>query len=449
MIAATSQLARFVVGSDLSKIPHEVVHEAERAFVNWMGCVLGGCSDPSVDILLSALEGSFGKPVATVIGRKRRADVPNAALLNCLSSSVHGFDDTHPATVIHPTGPVASALLAVAENHATSGSDFLHSLILGIEVECRLGNALIPAPAQSALGFLPTGLTGAIGAAVAVAKLRGLPEHQMIWSIGIAAGSAGGLRAAIGSMAAPYFLASTARNGVVATLLAEEGFTAPNASLEGTKGFAATYGNPANIAATIEALGERFELSSNTYKPYPCGVWVHPTVDVCLELVRARDIEPAAIKAVRLTVNCRALAIAGCKEPTGRVEAQASLYHWAAAALIRHKVSFAESEDACVRDAEVVALRRRIEIVPDSKCALDEAMGEIHLSRGPALKAHVRHCRGSLAKPMSDSELSEKFLGQAQDVLRQRAATELMDQCWNIGKSEDVGGIVRKFFPDR
>ena len=439
----TRSLAAYVAGSQIDDIPSPVLHEASRAFVNWLGCALGGCRDESVDIVLATLEDMEGAARATVIGHGRRTDPAHAALLNCLSSSVLGFDDTHPRTIIHPTGPVAAALMAVAEVRPTTGAEFLHALVLGIELECRLGNALIPPPAASKLSFLPTGLTGAIGAASAVGKLLGLDPRAMSSAIGIAAGSAGGIRESIGSMAAPYFLAAAARNGLVAALLAAKGMTAGESTLEGPKGFLEAYGAPANERVVLEDLGKRYELSTNTYKPYPCGAWVHATVDVCLELARRHDIDPSEIESVRLRVNPRALAIAGRMDPRDRVEAQASLFHWAAAALVRRRAGLAEASDDCVRDALVTALRGRIAAQGDPDCAVEAASAEIALKGGQELRGRVSHCLGSLAQPLSDDDLSRKFLVQACAVLPEDRAQYLLRQGWAIGQLDDVGQLAR------
>lgn len=442
-LGLTGTLAAYVAHSNIGKIPPAVVHEASRAFVNWLGCVLGGCRDESVDIVLDALEGATGAARASVIGRGRRTDPAHAALLNCLSSSVLGFDDTHPRTIIHPTGPVAAALMAAAEARPTPGKTFLHALILGIELECRLGDALIPPPAVSNLSFLPTGLTGAIGAAAAVGKLLDLDARRLSWAIGIAAGSAGGIRESIGSMAAPYFIAVTARNGLVAAQLAAKGMTASETSLEGPKGFLQAYGAPPNEKAVLDGLGEHYELLSNTYKPYPCGVWIHAAVDACLELARQNDIDPGAVAAVRLKVNPRALAIAGRKEPTDRVEAQASLFHWAAAALARRRAGLAEAGDDCVRDPFIVALRGRVTVqgVPDY--AVDAASVEIALKDGQTLRGRVSHSLGSLTRPLSDDDLSQKFLVQACAVLREDRARDLLARSWAVGRIDDVGRLAR------
>ncbi len=140
----TRELARFVVESRWASIPAAVTHEARRALLNWAGCALGGCRDESVDIALAALCEFAGPPQATLLGRSERTDILNAAALNALSSNILDFDDTHLRTVIHPTVPVAAALLALAERTRVSGDHFLHAFILGVEVECRIGNAISP-----------------------------------------------------------------------------------------------------------------------------------------------------------------------------------------------------------------------------------------------------------------------------------------------------------------
>lgn len=442
---AAKEVAGYIVGSRMENIPQSVQHEGARAFLNWLGCVLGGCNDDLVSVALDSLEDTFGPPKATVIGRSRLVDIPNAALLNSLSSSIHAFDDAHPSTVIHPTRSVASALVAVAEGRPVTGSDLVHALVLGIDVECRVGKALMVNPARVALGFLPTGLAGAIGAAAGIAKLRRLNETQTLSALGLAAGTAAGFREAIGSSAALFFLASAARNGAIAAQLAETGMSANETSVDGPKGFLATYAENPNVSALIEALGERYEVSCNTYKPYPCGVWVHPTIDVCLEIA-AGGIAFSAIDAVRLAVHPQALAIAGARDPTNSIEAQASLCHWAAAALVSGQATLAEATDAFVNAPAVAALRGRVEIVADESCRLDEAKGEFRLKDGHFLTAHVDHCRGSEAKPMTDDELSKKFLGQAGLTLSPHQSERLLAQCWDIEAIPDVGMLMGRFF---
>ncbi len=140
----TRTLARYVVNSDLKDIPEAVQTEATRSIVNWLGCAVGGCRHETIDRALAALGPFSGKAEATLMGRGEKLDIFIAALLNGISSHVFDFDDTHLKTIIHPAGPVASALFALSEHMEIRGSDLLHSFILGVEVECRIGNAVTP-----------------------------------------------------------------------------------------------------------------------------------------------------------------------------------------------------------------------------------------------------------------------------------------------------------------
>src|SRR5262245_54312748 len=140
----TARLAQFSAESRWEDIPAPVRHEAKRSLLDWLGCALGGCRDEAVERVLAALAAFSGPPEATVIGRGERLDILHAALVNAISSNILDFDDTHLRTVIHPSSPVASALLAFAEHRRTDGAQFLHAFVLGVEAECRIGSAISP-----------------------------------------------------------------------------------------------------------------------------------------------------------------------------------------------------------------------------------------------------------------------------------------------------------------
>ena len=140
----THTLARYVVNSRFADLPEGVRHEGRRALLNWLGCALGGCGEVSVQRLCDALRPFFGPAQATLVGLGERCDVVHAAMVNAQASNILDYDDTHLATVIHPSVPVASAVLPLAERLQASGADLLHAFILGVEVECRIGNAICP-----------------------------------------------------------------------------------------------------------------------------------------------------------------------------------------------------------------------------------------------------------------------------------------------------------------
>ena len=210
----TRELARYATASRYADLPELVRAEAVRAFVNWLGCALGGCHEPSVKVAAAMVARLGGAPQASIIGQRQRTDVASAAMVNCISSTCQAFDDAHLPTVTHPSSPAGGALFALCETQTVSGEDFLNALALTIEIECRLSNALVQAPSQFNPGFYVTGLSGPIGVALGVGNLLKLNEEQMVTAIVLAASQASGFRATNGTMSAHFRPGHAARCGV-------------------------------------------------------------------------------------------------------------------------------------------------------------------------------------------------------------------------------------------
>src|SRR6478735_11059236 len=140
----TAILARFVSSHASRGWSDAVEHEAHRTFYNWLGCAIGAAHHEAADAALAAVAMLEPAPQATVLGRTEKVDIASAALLNDISSHTFDFDDTHLKTIIHPAGPVASAVLALAELRPVAGKDFVNAMVVGIETECRIGNAVYP-----------------------------------------------------------------------------------------------------------------------------------------------------------------------------------------------------------------------------------------------------------------------------------------------------------------
>ena len=291
----TMSLAEYAVSSQLEHIPQDVRHEARRAIVNYVGCALGGAPDEAMDIAIATLEPFFGKPKSRILGRVERADALHASLMNGISSHVYDFDDTTPKNYMHPTSPVASALFAYAAAHKVSGADFMNAFIAGFEAEMRVGNAVYPAHYD--VGWHITGTAGVFGAAVAIGKLLQLNVQQMIWAIGLAATQAAGLREMFGSMGKAFHPGRSAQGGYVAALLAKRGFTSGERGIEGPRGFAAVQAAHFDLSKITEGLGVDYQLRANTYKPFPCGIVNHPTIDGAIQLHEVFRPEPETITA--------------------------------------------------------------------------------------------------------------------------------------------------------
>src|SRR4051812_34196483 len=411
----TRTLAKFIVASQPGDIPETVTHEARRALLHWIGCSLGGCRHEATETALAAFGEFSGAREATVIGRPERADILLAALLNGISADVLGFSDTHLKTVIHPGGVVGPAILGLAERTPISGRDFLHAFLLGIEVACRAGLAVYPW--HYARGWHITGTAGTFGAAAAAGKLLKLDEQQMTWALGIAATQAAGLREMFGSMCKSLHGGRAAQNGLSAALLAKKGFTSSEQAIEAPRGFANVLGEAPDLAALTKGLGADFEVLQNTYKPFPCGVVIHPVIDGCITLKSANAFDIANIRRIALSVNPLVLELCGRKAPMTTSQAKLSVYHSAAAATIAGKMTEQEYAMAVVADPAVVALRQKVEATPNTSIREDEADVAIAFADGKTLHHHVDYVIGSTRRPMSDADIETKFRGLAAPVL--------------------------------
>jgi 2-methylcitrate dehydratase PrpD len=399
----TRQLAEFVAASRWQDIPPAMRQEGIRGLLNFVGCALGGSGDEAMGLAIKVLTPSFGPPLAGVIGRSERPDLLNAAFLNAVSANVLEYDDTHLPTVMHPAAPVAPGLFALAEARGASGAELLHAFILGVEVSCRVGNAVMPHHYRR--GAHITATCGIFGAAAAAGKLLGLDAVRMNWALGHAATQSAGLVESLGSMSKSIGVGNAAKNGLAGALFAEAGFTAAESAIEGKYGFAVVASDTVDLAKLTDRLGDHWEGLSNAYKPYPCGVVLFPVIDACLELRRRLPLPVEQI--ARVVVRGHSLLRERTDRPvvsTGR-DAKVSLQHSIAVALLQGAAGLTQYTDAAVADPAVQAFRAKVSAEDDPAIPVEAAVVTIHLPGGSRLEQRVEHGRGTPGQPMSDIEL--------------------------------------------
>jgi 2-methylcitrate dehydratase PrpD len=404
----TRRLADFVATSRWDDIPAPVRHEGVRTLLNSIGCALGGANDDAMGLLIRALSPTFGPAQASVIGRSERPDALNAAFLNAVSANVLEYDDTHLPTVMHPGAPIIPALLALAERQQVSGAALIHALVVGIEIGCRVGNALMPNHYRR--GYHITASCGIFSAAAGAAKLLGLDRQKTLWALGHAATQSAGLVESLGSMSKSVGVGNAAKNGLAAALFAAEGLTGAETAIEGKYGFAAVTSETVNLARIGDGLGQSWEIAQNAYKPYPCGVVLFPVIDACLDL-RERHA-PAPERITRVAVRGHSLLLERTDRPvihSGR-DAKVSLQHSAAVSFLFGAAGLKEYEDECVADPKVRALAAKIVAVADDTVPVESAYVTLETADGK-YEHHIRHGRGTPGCPMSDAELDAKVRG--------------------------------------
>lgn len=441
----TRTLARWLVNADAHDVPAQTKHEGVRSIVNWIGCAVGAAQHEAVESALAALLPFAGPPQATVLGRGERTDILNAALMNGITSHVFDFDDTHLPTIIHPSGPVASAVFALAEYHPTSGAELLHAFILGVEAECRIGNSVYPEHYD--VGWHITGTAGVFGAAAAAGRLLGLSEQQMTWALGIAGTQSSGLREMFGTHSKSMHPGLAARNGMMSALLASKNFTSSNQVLEAKRGFANVLSTRHDYSRITDGLGKTYEISLNTYKPFACGIVIHPAIDACIQLKREHGLSGDEVERVELTVAPLVLELTGKKTPQAGLEGKFSVFHSAAAALIFGAAGQQQYSDEAVRNPHVISLRDRVQATVDKNKRDDEVRARVILKDGRVLEKYIEHAIGSRERPMTDHDLTEKFHGLADGVLGRDLAARLLDTAWILHSLPDAAVICRLTVP--
>ena len=435
----TQILAKFVATHPSRGWSDAVDHEAHRTFLNWVGCAVGAAKHESAEATLGAIRMLQPAPQSSVLGRNDKVDMASAALVNGITSHTFDFDDTHLRTVIHPAGPVASALLALAEVTGASGRELIDALVLGVDVSCRIGNCIYPDHYD--LGWHITGSTGPLGAAAGCARLLKLDERRTAMALGIAASQPIGMREQFGTMTKPFHPGGAARAGLTSALLAKNGFTASPKAIEAPRGFAQVVSTKHDWSEITDELGQRFEISFNTYKPFPCGIVIHPTIDAATQL-HAKGVKPDDIERVELRVHPLVLELTGKKEPESGLQGKFSVYHGFAAGLIFGRAGEGEYDDAIVRRDDVVALRRKVVATADEKVREESADVAVILKDGRKVHVFVEHTIGSLERPLSDADLEDKFHSLADAVIGKAKATALIDACWKLGGAKNVSAIV-------
>ena len=436
----TAALARFAVEHPSRGWSDAVDREAHRTFANWVGCAIGPSQHATVIAALGAVQVLQPAPQASLLGRTEKVDIASAALLNGIASHTFDFDDTHLKTIIHPAGPVAPAALALCEHLNIGGRAMLDAIVLGIEVSCRVGNAIYPDHYDR--GWHITGTTGMLGSAAACSRLLGLDAARTQMALGIAASQPIGLREQFGTMTKPFHPGGAARVGLMSALMAQHGYTASKRALEAPRGLLQVFSDKTDWREISEGLGTRWESALNTYKPFACGIVIHPAIDGCVQLRNAHGLKPEQIEKVTLKVHSLVLELTGKKTPSDGLQSKFSVYHSCAVGLIFGQAGEHEYTDAVVNRPDVLALRAKVEAIVDDR--IDEASAglTIRTTDGRELHLFVEHAIGSVERPMSDAQLRAKFAGQSEAVLGAAKTARAWELAMGIAQCNDLREFI-------
>lgn len=443
-VQVTAELAHFVNTTNFEDLPPEVVSEGKRSLLNWLGVAIGAVQHESVDILLRLAAETGGSPAVAVFGREERVDALNGALINGMSSHVFDFDDTHLRTVIHPSAPIAPAALALAEWKGGSPRDVLAAFIIGVEACLRIGNSVVPE--HYSVGWHITGTTGVFGSAIASSKLLGSDELATRYAIGLAAAQPTGVREMFGSMTKPFHPGKAAMDGLRAALIANWGFTSSEQGIEAPRGFANVASTRFDPKEIVGSLGKEWESLKNSYKPYPCGVVIHPVIDVALGL-HEQGVTADNVESIVADVHPLVQELTSKRTPRTGLEGKFSVFHCVGAAIVEGKVGEAEFSDEKVHDPAIVSVRDKTDINVTDTMREDECRIVATLKDGRTVEQYIEYASGSLENPLTDAQLDAKFTDLVTPILGSDRASTLIEIVRDFENQPDLTGLVRAATP--
>ncbi|MFQ5861288.1 MAG: MmgE/PrpD family protein, partial [Dehalococcoidia bacterium] len=364
----TLEVARFVQDADWHSVPEPVRDRCKAAMVDGLAVMLAGSRTECAQVLARYLEGLGIQGPATLVGRQGTAPASFAALFNGTCGHALDYDDTQVPSrpdrvyglLTHPGVPVLAASLAVAQEAGASGGELLTAFCTGVEVSCKLAEAI--KPQHYIRGFHSTGTLGVFGVAAAAARLLALDLEQTRHAIGIAASKSAGIRVAFGTMTKPYHAGAAAENGIVAARLASLGYrTDPNA-LDGQWGFFQVAGGGCDPGLLLGRLGNPYAIVEPgvSIKPYPCGSLAHPTMDALLELLVEYDVRPQEVEEIGVGTSSNVLAALRYNEPQNGLEARFSIPFMMAILVLERRAGIREFTDETVQRLEVREMMRRV-----------------------------------------------------------------------------------------
>jgi 2-methylcitrate dehydratase PrpD len=455
----TKYVGQFILDSKYEDIPQEVIDLGKKSILDGLGLALAGSRAESGPISRKYVENlGIREGKATIIGTDQKTSPRFAAFVNGVSIHADDYDDTQLAAakdrvyglLMHPTVATLPALFALAEHYGgASGKDFLLAYHLGVDVECKVAEAI--SPRHYLDGFHTSGTCGPFGSAAACARLLRFDLHKTLKAFGLVASQSGGLRENFGTMTKPFQAGHAAESGVVSAELVALGWTAAEKILEAERGFFHAYGGSYDPASIMGRLGKPWTFLSPgiSLKPYPSGSLTHPAMSELARLIEVNNIQAGQVEEVDIGANHNMVTTLLHHQPKTGLEAKFSMEFCLAILLLERKAGLSEFQDKVVQRADVQEMIRKVNyyVDPEAESAGYDKMRsllKIHLKNGSVITGRADFGKGSPANPMSFDEAAVKFRGCAEFADWPRDKTEKIIA---FVKSLDAAPDVRALAP--
>ena len=449
-------IGRFASGLRLADVPPPVVEKAKLVFLDTLGIAL---ASSTMDFGLMAINVArkLGGPKASLlIGTSDRVAAANAVMTN--GTLAHGldYDDTLEEAIVHTGCCAGITALATGEEVGATGAEVLEAAIVGTEVLCKMG---LVAPGKfHARGFHPTAICSTFGAAAAAGKLYELNSNQWVDAFGLCGSQSSGIieYLADGTWTKRLHPGWSAHGGVVATLLAKEGFRGPAKVLEGTHGFFSAFGGKNDYDfEKISELGRRWEIPRLTFKSYPCGSISHPYMDCALRIKqkhapRADQIMEVICRTAEGPVHRLWEPLADKQNPSSSYGAKFSLPYSIAVMLIRGRARLEEFSEAAIRDPELLGLAAKVHYELDPTIDYPrhfEGHVQVKMKDGNVFTEDQLHPRGGYEDPLPPEEIEAKFRANAGLALAEYEVEEIVRLVQQLEALPAITRLTEKLIP--
>ena len=436
-----ARLAEFITSTELSSIEFTIQYEAKRTLVNLLAVSLSASQHSTASALFNLIDEEGGNSRASIISKKSKVSIYQAAFANGYLGHLQDFDDTHFPTVLHPSAPVWPAVLAVGQALNSSGASVLEAGIIGLEIACRA--AMSVHPWHYDMGWHITGTAGVFGAAAGAAKLLGLSDTETIQALGLAGTQSAGIRETFGTAGKPMHAGHAAASGANSALLVKKGFSGPTTIFSGRRGWWTVYSpNGHDSQKLVAGFGEDWELLNNGLKPYANGVVSHPIQDAVIKLREENQLSPEHIRSIDLKVNPLVFELMNRPTPTTGLDAKFSFQHCAAAALVDGAGTDAQFTDERVLDKEISNIRDLVTASINTEYAENQAEATIITKQGNIYTAEVKHATGSPSNPLTDIDLEQKYQRLTEGLIGSSRSQKLYTSTMALDTVADINEVM-------
>jgi 2-methylcitrate dehydratase PrpD len=440
-----SFLAEYVAASAFHLLPEEVCAQAQTILLDTLGAILSATSARHMagQRLYEFITGLGGKPECTLIGRSERTSSVNAALFNGTLGYYSDIEAHHPEAIMHAAAITVPAAMALAEREGRSGADLLTAIVLGVDVACRVSNAIGPSYLYRR-GQHPTCVAGGFGAATAAGYLLGLDEERMRRSWGLTGMQASGLLAwetDPTENSRPFNPGIAARNGTTAAVLASYDFGGPPDIFEGKFNIFGAFSGTPRMEQLTTGLGERFLISELAIKRYACCAFLHPGLDGLDEILVEQDLQADDIDAIRLRFPRSGVALID----NNPLRSHCGQYILPIYALERKIII----DDILIDrrgEPAIAALGEKVDVLGDDR--LDSEFPERYTtiievdSGGSTLDRRVPYAKGCPENPLALDELEAKFRWLAGTVVDEQRVEAIVGAVRDIAQAPSLDHLA-------